>query len=113
MSGLECVLFVPTEETNKYNKHGVVFVGIRHASEQVLQKFSHRLQEEAQIREDDGLLTPADILEMVCVTACSKVVHHACGRVLSLDIFHRHADTSDHPHRADVVERYADPVAER
>ena len=66
MSGLECVLFLPTKATNNYdNKYGVVFVGIRHASERVIQKFYDRLKEEAQIREGDDLLTPADILEMV------------------------------------------------
>ena len=65
MSGLECVLFLPTKATNSYNKYGVVFVGIRHASERVIQKFYDRLKEEAQIREGDDLLTPADILEMV------------------------------------------------
>ena len=67
ISGLECVLFVPTAATNKHNKHGVVFVGIRHASEQVLKTFYDRLKEEAQIREEDEdvNLIPADILEMV------------------------------------------------
>lgn len=65
MSGLECVLFLPTKATNNYNTYGVVFVGIRHASERVIQKFYDRLKEEAQIREGDDLLTPADILEMV------------------------------------------------
>ena len=75
MSGLECVLFLPTEETNKYNKYGVVFVGIRHASEKVLKRFYDRLKENTQTQEeeDDGLLTPADILEMVRVGTCGMI----------------------------------------
>ena len=63
-SGFDCVLLQEDEFTNKYKKHGVVVVGLRHSSEQTMKSLYDRYSRSPKDEESGYILSPADILRL-------------------------------------------------